>query len=362
MNREGSILKQKYKIIKHLSSGGMADIYLAKKQGCTDDLFVLKSISNKLINIDVDFKYFQREIQISSSLDHPNLVHFYETWQDDQRAYLVLEYIRGQNLKSILEQHKPIPLLPIQAILFLLVKISSGIAFLHSKKIIHRDISPSNIMISKKGQLKIIDFGISKQLTESNVTFFDGLKGKYKYLSPEQARKGPLGCGTDIFQLGLLFYELFFGSNLFEGKTERSILYFLDKLTLDVVLEKLVDTPAQIKDLLVSMLHPQIENRASAQEINSKLKNLLANSFPDYNERHFVEDLALDTLSIEETIPMNFDEENIEEQTLNLSSTNYTNDFYLSLVAQSSEAEGFNFFKGLVFLLLVGGLLVSSQL
>lgn len=215
----GRLLNERYKIIRKIGSGGMADVYLARDTILERDV-AIKALRPEYVH-DAEFTArFDREAQAATSLTHPNIVNIYDVGEDGDVLYMVMEYIDGLTLKEYIKRYGPID---VQVALDILKQIASAIAHAHENDIVHRDIKPQNILIDKAGQAKVTDFGIAIALSATALTQTNSILGSVHYLSPEQARGGMATKKSDIYSIGIVFYELLTGRLPFSGQSAVSI-------------------------------------------------------------------------------------------------------------------------------------------
>ncbi|MBL4817599.1 MAG: serine/threonine protein kinase [Deltaproteobacteria bacterium] len=229
-----------YALIRKIATGGMAEVFLA--HGPNKKPVVLKKILPHLSSNSEYLRMFQNEVGILARLRHRNIVNILEIKKDT----IVMEYLDGQDWR-VLSQHS-VPL-PIVASLFL--KALKVLSFVHRKKIVHRDISPQNWMLTSDGEVKLLDFGISKIEHESSHTVTGVLKGKYGYMSPEQAAGEKISFQSDIFSMGVIFFELCVGKRLFKRSN--------DLLTLKNISECQVSIPETLPKQLANILRRALE-------------------------------------------------------------------------------------------------------
>ncbi|WP_412988143.1 Stk1 family PASTA domain-containing Ser/Thr kinase [Pediococcus siamensis] len=212
-------LNGRYRIIDALGEGGMADVYLAH------DLILKRNVAVKLLRFDLQnddqtIKRFQREALSTTELVHPNIVSVYDVGEDNGIHYLVMEYVDGTDLKRYIKANFPIPY---QKVINIMEQILSGVATAHDHDIIHRDLKPQNILMDKKGNAKISDFGVALAQEEQTLTQTNAVVGSVHYLSPEQARGHLATKRSDIYSLGIILYEMLTGRVPFEGENAVSI-------------------------------------------------------------------------------------------------------------------------------------------
>jgi serine/threonine protein kinase len=216
---------RKYRIERYLAEGGMGAIYVGKKIGAGgfEKEIVLKQLLPEFTSRPEFRDLFFREAKISASLDHQNIVRTFDLVMSEERLFIVMEYVRGADLRTIAwRARRKRPLSP-QAILHVALEILAGLAYAHRRRspsgeplgIIHRDLSPSNILCSAEGEVKLSDFGIAKAATYSSA--FYRVRGKVGYMSPEMAHNQPIDARSDLFSLGVTTYETLIGERVYAG-------------------------------------------------------------------------------------------------------------------------------------------------
>jgi len=227
---------RRYRIERYLTEGGMGAIYIGKKlgPGGFEKEVVLKQLLPEYTSRPEFRDLFFREAKISATLDHANIVHTFDLVESDESLFIVMEYVRGTDLRTIVRRAKlrRRELAP-GAALHVILEVLSGLAYAHTRKnpdgaslaIIHRDVSPSNILCSAQGEVKLSDFGIAKAATHSSL--FYRVRGKVGYMSPEQARNEPIDHRTDLYSVAVCLYEALTAERLFVGdlSTPADVLY-----------------------------------------------------------------------------------------------------------------------------------------
>lgn len=190
----------RYKIVKHLASGGMADVFLARleTEGFSKPV-VLKKILPSYAHSALWINSFFNEAKIMALLNHSHIVQVMDFGKLHSDYFLAMEYVEGGSLSDLK------PKLSEEVVIWMGLEILKGLSYAHKKGVLHRDLSPSNILISKEGEVKITDFGVAKLKSQENTVF---LKGKPSYMSPEQRRKEPLTEASDVWSLSLILKEL----------------------------------------------------------------------------------------------------------------------------------------------------------
>ncbi len=213
MITKGQKINDRYEIIRAIGEGGMANVYLGYDT-ILDRNVAIKILRGDLSNDDKFVRRFQREALSASSLAHPNIVEMYDVGEDNGLYYIIMEYIDGKTLKQLLKKRGSLTL---SEAIDIMLQLTDGMAHAHSSYIIHRDLKPQNVMIKDDGQIKITDFGIAMALNSTQLTQTNSVMGSVHYLPPEQA--SGKGCTTksDIYSMGIIFYELLSGSLPFKG-------------------------------------------------------------------------------------------------------------------------------------------------
>ena len=215
----GKKLNGRYHIIGSIGSGGMANVYLAH------DLILDRDVAVKVLRFDFQndqaaIRRFQREALAATELVHPNIVSVYDVGEEDGLQYLVMEYVKGMDLKRYIQTHFPIPY---STVVDITQQILSAVAMAHEHRIIHRDLKPQNILIDEHGTVKITDFGIAIALSETSITQTNTMLGSVHYLSPEQARGSMATNQSDIYAVGIILYEMLTGNVPFDGESAVTI-------------------------------------------------------------------------------------------------------------------------------------------
>jgi serine/threonine protein kinase len=210
-----------YKILEKLGEGGMGVVYKAQDLKL-DRVVALKFLPQQMLNNESEKVRFIREAQAAAVLNHPNIATVYEIDEADGQIFIAMEYLEGKTLKERIEA-KPFRL---TEAIDIAVQVAQGIHVAHEKDIVHRDIKTSNIMVTEKGQAKVMDFGLAKLKKESLVLTKQGTTlGTIAYMSPEQARAETVDRRTDIWSLGIVLYEMIAGRLPFRGEFEQAIIY-----------------------------------------------------------------------------------------------------------------------------------------
>lgn len=217
MVRPGMLISDRYEIIEKVGTGGMADVYKAKCHRL--NRFVAIKVLKAEYSEDKNFvEKFRGEAQSAAGLSHPNIVNVYDVGDDDGLHYIVMELVEGITLKSFIERKGK---LDVKEVLGISIQIAQGMEAAHANHIVHRDIKPQNIIISREGKVKVTDFGIAKAATSNTIT--SNAMGSVHYISPEQARGGYSDDKSDIYSLGITMYEMLSGHVPFTGDNTISV-------------------------------------------------------------------------------------------------------------------------------------------
>jgi serine/threonine-protein kinase len=209
-----------YRIIKELGQGGMATVYLGS-QISLDRKVAIKELLPSLLSDQEMVERFRREASASASLTHEGIVNVYDFWKDKNSLYLVMEYLEGKNLEEVLESICP---LPIQATIMTICRVADALHYSHQRGIIHRDVKPSNIFITRQGEVKITDYGIAYTRQKPTLTQKGMAIGTPAYMSPEQIRGQRPDQRSDVFSLGIVLYELLTGTRPFTADDEEGVI------------------------------------------------------------------------------------------------------------------------------------------
>lgn len=213
MITKGQKINERYEIIRAIGEGGMANVYLGYDT-ILDRNVAIKILRGDLSNDEKFVRRFQREALSASSLAHPNIVEMYDVGEDDGLYYIVMEYVDGKTLKQLLKKRGNLTL---SETIDIMLQLTDGMRHAHDSYIVHRDLKPQNIMIKDDGQIKITDFGIAMALNSTQLTQTNSVMGSVHYLPPEQASGKGSTIKSDIYSMGIIFYELLSGSLPFRG-------------------------------------------------------------------------------------------------------------------------------------------------
>ncbi len=277
MISEGVVISGRYEIMSRIGTGGMADVYKAIDQKL--NRYVAIKVLKREFREDATFvRKFQSEAQSAAGLLHPSIVNVYDVGEDRGLYYIVMELVEGITLKEYIQ--KKGRLTP-KEVISIAVQVCSAMEVAHSHKIIHRDIKPQNIMISKEGKVKVTDFGIAKA-TSSN-TISTNAMGSVHYTSPEQARGGYSDAKSDIYSLGITMYEMITGELPFDGDSTVSIA--LKHLQEDITepSELVPDIPYSLEQIILKCTQKSPDRRyGNIAQLEKDLRHSLADPDGDF--------------------------------------------------------------------------------
>jgi serine/threonine protein kinase len=233
--REDSSDYGRYSLLEKVATGGMAEVFRAKRKGVEgfEKIVAVKRILPHLSSNKDFVEMFIAEAKMVASLSHPNIVQIFDLGKIDDTYYIAMEFVEGKDLRTILSRARNRNTLPsVELAALIAARVSAALEYAHRQrdsdgrelKIVHRDVSPQNILISNEGEVKLVDFGIAKAATKASHTDTGSLRGKLLYMSPEQAWGKPLDKRSDLFALGAVFYEILTGHLLFSANSEMSVL------------------------------------------------------------------------------------------------------------------------------------------
>lgn len=277
---KGQKINDRYQIIRTIGEGGMANVYLAY------DTILDRNVAVKILRGDLadDEKFvrrFQREAISASSLSHPNIVEMYDVGEDDGKYFIVMEYIDGRTLKSLIKKRGALTLPEVRDIM---LQLTSAIACAHESYIIHRDIKPQNVMILEDGRVKITDFGIAMALNSNELTQTNSVMGSVHYLPPEQANGSGSTIKSDIYSLGILMFELLTGKLPFKGENAVEIAIKQMKEPIPSVCKFNPNIPQSVENIILRACAKNPKNRYdSVAQMRNDIEKCLDPSVQDQN-------------------------------------------------------------------------------
>ena len=268
----GYEIGHRYRIIRSLGEGGMANVYLAH------DMVLDRDVSVKLLRLDLrddpsTKRRFHREAMAATQLNDPHIVGIYDVSEDHGLQYMVMQYVKGTDLKAYIKKHYPIPL---PQVIDIMEQVLSAVATAHAHGIIHRDLKPQNILIAENKNVKITDFGIAVAVSQDSLTQTNTLMGSVHYLSPEQARGSIATKQSDIYSLGIILFELLTGKVPFEGETAVSIALKHFREEIPSVREQNKEIPQALENVIIKATAKEpAERYSSVNEMAADLKTVL---------------------------------------------------------------------------------------
>lgn len=290
----------KYILLERVASGGMAEVYLAKSTGVVgvNKFVAIKRILPQYSDHQDFIEMFKEEAKIAVNLNHGNVVSIYDFGVEKAQFFLVMEYVEGRNLRQILnELKKTNTQFTIEQIVYMMKEVAAGLDHAHRcidgttgkpLNIVHRDMSPQNIMVSYEGEVKIIDFGIAKAETQLEATKAGTLKGKYGYMSPEQADGQSIDPRTDIFSLGIVLWELLANDRLFTSNSEAAILRKIRECQVPSIRKINPSVPPELERIVNKALAKDKSLRyQTAAALHRDLNRFLNTQYPEFSPHDF---------------------------------------------------------------------------
>lgn len=290
----------KYLLLEKIAAGGMAEVYLAKSTGVTglNKFFAIKRILPQFSSNEDFVAMFKEEANVAINLNHSNVVSIFDFGVERNQFYLVMDYVEGRNLRQIInELKKNNKSFSIDQALFMVKEAAAGLDHAHRctdaksgrpLNITHRDMSPQNIMVSFEGEVKVIDFGIAKAETDQEETKAGTLKGKFGYMSPEQAEGLQIDPRTDVFALGIVLWELLANDRLFTGSNEAAILRKVRDCQIPSIRKVNPTVPPELERIVMKALAKDRNVRyQTAANFHRDLNRFLNTQFPDFSPQDF---------------------------------------------------------------------------
>ena len=283
----GIVFAEKYEIVKKLAQGGMAQVYLATQKGYDgfEKVVVIKRILPHLAQSQEFVQMFLDEARTAADLRHANVVNIYEVGEAEGTYFMAMEFLHGRDIRDIQRKSaKNSENIPLPVILEILRQCALGLHYAHSKtdlkgrslNIVHRDISPHNLIVTFEGTSKVVDFGIAKAESQTQQTASGVLKGKYSYMSPEQAAGKPLTALSDQYALGIVAWEAILMKRLFRRDNEIMTLHAILQNEVPSISSIRSDFPADLEHIVLKMLSPNAEDRfSSCQEVALAIEDFL---------------------------------------------------------------------------------------
>ena len=277
MVKIGMMIGDRYEVLEKIGTGGMSDVYKAKCHKL--NRFVAIKVLKQEFSENANFvSKFRTEAQAAAGLMHPNIVNVYDVGEEDGIYYIVMELVEGITLKKYIEKKAR---LSFKEAVSIAIQVSMGIEAAHNNHIIHRDIKPQNIIISKDGKVKVTDFGIAKAATSNTIT--SNVMGSVHYTSPEQARGGYSDEKSDIYSLGITIFEMLTGRVPFNGETTVAIAIKHIQEELPSPKEFVPEIPNSVEGIVIKCCQKSPDRRyQNMQELIADLKQSLMNPDEDF--------------------------------------------------------------------------------
>ncbi|NMC72300.1 MAG: serine/threonine protein kinase, partial [Myxococcales bacterium] len=277
----------KYYLLDRINVGGMAEVFKAKTEGVEgfERLVAVKRILPSIAEDEEFIKMFIDEAKIAVQLTHQNIAQIIDLGKVGDAYFIAMEYIHGRDLRATYDRAKKKgEILPLPMSCFTMMKVCEGLDYAHNKKdasgaplnLVHRDVSPQNILISFDGEVKIIDFGIAKAANKAAKTQAGILKGKFGYMSPEQVRGLPLDRRSDVFSCGIILYELITGERLFIGESDFSTLEKVRNVEIMPPTTYNRNIPEELERIVLKALAKEKEDRyQNAMDLHDDLQSFM---------------------------------------------------------------------------------------
>ncbi|MFS9044798.1 Stk1 family PASTA domain-containing Ser/Thr kinase [Streptococcus rubneri] len=282
----GKIFAGRYKIIQQIGRGGMADVYLARDLILDGEEVAVKVLRTNYQTDPIAVARFQREAKAMADLDHPNIVRITDIGEEDGQQYLAMEYVAGLDLKRYIKENAP---LSNEEAVRLMGQILLAMRLAHTQGIIHRDLKPQNVLLTADGNAKVSDFGIAVAFAETSLTQTNSMLGSVHYLSPEQARGSKATIQSDIYAMGIIFYEMLTGHIPYDGDSAVTIALQHFQKPLPSIREENKNVPQALENIVIKATAKKLSDRyKSVAEMYVNLSSCL--SFERRNEKKLVFD------------------------------------------------------------------------
>ena len=279
--------QQRYRVLSRIASGGMAEVFLAESAGIEGfkKQVAIKRVLPHLSEKKRFISMFLDEARLSASLSHSNVAQVFDIGVGDNAYFIVMEYVDGADLKAVIEYMKrENQRFPIESACFIAAKICEGLTYAHELtgtdgtqlQIVHRDMSPPNVLITKHGEIKIVDFGLAKATSQLEKSEAGIIKGKFSYLSPEAAQGQEVDARTDIFAVGIILWEMLSGKRLFLADTDFGTVKLVQQAQIPSLRAENPAIPPELEAILARSLSRDPANRYhSARDLGRDLTNHL---------------------------------------------------------------------------------------
>ena len=275
----GKIFAGRYRILKQIGRGGMADVYLAKDLILDGEEVAVKVLRTNYQTDPIAVARFQREARAMADLDHPHIVRITDIGEEEGQQYLAMEYVAGLDLKRYIKEHHP---LSNEEAIRIMGQILLAMRLAHTRGIVHRDLKPQNILLTPDGTAKVTDFGIAVAFAETSLTQTNSMLGSVHYLSPEQARGSKATVQSDIYAMGIIFYEMLTGHIPYDGDSAVTIALQHFQKPLPSVIAENPSVPQALENVVIKATAKKLTDRyKSVAEMYVDLSSSLS-----YNRRN----------------------------------------------------------------------------
>ena len=278
---------QRYKVLERIAAGGMAEVYRAESAGLEGfkKLVAIKRVLPHLAEKKQFIGMFLDEARVGAHLSHSNCVQVFDIGVGDNTYFIVMEFVDGSDLKGVIEHRKEIKQpVPVEEACLISVRICEGLAYAHeltdskgnSLHIVHRDMSPPNVLLTRHGEVKIVDFGLAKANSQLEKSEPGIIKGKFSYLSPEAAQGLPVDARTDVFAAGIILWEMLAGRRLFLGDSDLETVRLVQKAEIPSLRDFNPKVPPELERILKKGLAADPAQRyQTAREFGRDLNQIL---------------------------------------------------------------------------------------
>lgn len=258
MIQVGKIFAGRYRIIKQIGRGGMADVYLAKDLILDGEEVAVKVLRTNYQTDPIAVARFQREARAMADLDHPHIVRITDIGEEEGQQYLAMEYVAGLDLKRYIKEHAP---LSNEEAVRIMGQILLAMRLAHTHGIVHRDLKPQNVLLTPDGDAKVTDFGIAVAFAETSLTQTNSMLGSVHYLSPEQARGSKATVQSDIYAMGIIFYEMLTGHIPYDGDSAVTIALQHFQKPLPSVIAENPNVPQPLENVVIKATAKKLTDR-----------------------------------------------------------------------------------------------------
>lgn len=258
MIQVGKIFAGRYRIIKQIGRGGMADVYLAKDLILDGEEVAVKVLRTNYQTDPIAVARFQREARAMADLDHPHIVRITDIGEEEGQQYLAMEYVAGLDLKRYIKEHAP---LSNEEAVRIMGQILLAMRLAHTHGIVHRDLKPQNVLLTPDGDAKVTDFGIAVAFAETSLTQTNSMLGSVHYLSPEQARGSKATVQSDIYAMGIIFYEMLTGHIPYDGDSAVTIALQHFQKPLPSIIAENPNVPQALENVVIKATAKKLTDR-----------------------------------------------------------------------------------------------------